>query len=107
MREVPRRFQIRSPILMRGTTREASRQGAKVAKRRGVGLEIRARAPARDRTRKSASITITSTASLSTKTVQHIPTGPRNHHLLRPGRSVKIILDDRGIENGKLKMENY
>ena len=94
---------------MRGTTREASRQGAKVAKRRGVGLEIRARAPApaRDRTRKSASITITSTASLSTKTVQHIPTGPRNHHRLRPGRSVKIILDDRGIENGKLKMENY
>jgi hypothetical protein len=31
----------------------------------------------------------------------------RDHHLLRPCRLGKIIFGDLGIENGKLRMENY
>jgi hypothetical protein len=33
-------------------------------------------------------------------------TSPLHHHLLRPGRSGKIILGNLGIENGKWRMEN-
>jgi hypothetical protein len=29
------------------------------------------------------------------------------HHHLRPSSTGKIILGDLGIENGKLRMENY
>jgi hypothetical protein len=29
------------------------------------------------------------------------------HHLLRPSRPSKIVLGNLGIENGKLRMENY
>ena len=32
---------------------------------------------------------------------------PLHHHLRHAGRFSKIILDDLGIENGKLRMENY
>jgi hypothetical protein len=35
-----------------------------------------------------------------------LTTGPSSR-ILRPGRLGKIILGDLGIENGKLRMENY